>query len=111
MSEEDNKQEHTTAVMPSMPTILSTDWARFGQWAIILGVLVWVLQVFIGTIQETEEANRQERTEMREMYHRAMDDRLEALERALTHSPAPVRAGILTPRDTPPQSVIGDTTP
>ena len=81
---------------PMIPSPFPSDLARFGQWAIILGVLVWVLQVFTGTLERTEEANRQERTEMRELYHRTMDDRLDSLERIKTAPRLPAEA-ITTP--------------
>ena len=91
LKDKDENADNENKIMPGIFTDI--DWPRFGQWALILGVLVWVLQLFITTLHTTEEANRMERTEMREMYHQAMEERVEALERLIPvvrgNNPAP----------------------
>jgi len=52
------------------PPLMKMDWGKFGQWAIILGVLVWVLQSHDAAIIKIDELNRQERSELINMIER-----------------------------------------
>jgi hypothetical protein len=70
-----NDDEPETWKAESMP-IFNLDWARFGQWAIILGVLVWVLQSHDAAMIRVDELNRQERAELLDFIERIAIERV-----------------------------------